>query len=96
MITKEDIQKLADLARIEVEEGEIERLRSSMEGILNYVSEVGKISSEENAETAPEAGPLRNVFREDGEPHESAAYTAGVLENAPETEGGYIKVKKIL
>ncbi|MBI2121057.1 MAG: Asp-tRNA(Asn)/Glu-tRNA(Gln) amidotransferase subunit GatC [Parcubacteria group bacterium] len=94
MITKEDIEKLADLARIEVEEGERERLRSSMEGILDYVSEVGKIS--DSSASAPDLGTLRNVFREDGEPHEGGAYTDSVLKNAPDTEGGYIKVKKIL
>lgn len=95
MITKEDIQNLADLARIEVAEGEMERLRSSMEGILNYVSEVREVSGEE-AEKTIEAGALRNVFREDAEPHEAGRYTNGVLKNAPDAEGGYLKVKKIL
>lgn len=97
MITTEDIESLANLARIDVKDEEKEHLRSSMEGILNYVSEVGKISSDDgSAVSAPEAGALRNVFREDGEPHESGIYTDGVLENAPGTEGEYIKVKKIL
>jgi aspartyl-tRNA(Asn)/glutamyl-tRNA(Gln) amidotransferase subunit C len=95
MINKEDIQNLADLARIEVAEGEMERLRSSMESILNYVSEVREVSAEE-AEKTVEIGTLRNVFREDTEPHEAARYTDGVLKNAPDTEGGYVKVKKIL
>lgn len=96
MITKEDIQNLADLARIEVAEGEMERLRSSMEGILNYVSEVCEVSGEEEAEKNIETGALRNVFREDAEPHEARRYTDGVLKNAPDKEGGYVKVKKIL
>jgi aspartyl-tRNA(Asn)/glutamyl-tRNA(Gln) amidotransferase subunit C len=95
MITKEDIQNLADLARIQVEEGEIERLRSSMEAILSYVSEVRAVSGEEVTNTL-EPGTLRNVFREDAEPHEAGRYTAGVLKNAPDKEGEYVKVKKIL
>lgn len=95
MITKQDIQNLADLARIEVAEGETERLRSSMEGILNYISEVREVSGGEVEKTL-EIGALRNVFREDGEPHEAGRYTDGVLENAPDKEGGYVKVKKIL
>ncbi len=95
MITKEDIQNLADLARIEVAEGEMERLRSSMEGILNYISEVREVSGEE-AEKTIETGALRNVFREDTEPHQQGQYTVGVLKNAPDKEGEYVKVKKIL
>lgn len=95
MITKEDIQNLADLSRIEVAEEETERLRSSMESILAYVSEVREISGEE-AEKTIEAGTLRNVFREDGEPHEAGKYTESVLKNAPDKEGEYVKVKKIL
>lgn len=95
MITQDDIQNLANLARIEVAEEETERLRSSMEGILDYISEVREVSSRQTEKT-PEAGVLRNVFREDGEPHEAGIYTEGVLANAPDKEGGYIKVKKIL
>ncbi len=95
MITKEDIQNLADLARIEVAEGEAERLRSSMESILNYVSEVREVSGEEMVNMV-EAGALRNVFREDGEPHAASQYTEGVLANAPSSEAGFVKVKKIL
>jgi aspartyl-tRNA(Asn)/glutamyl-tRNA(Gln) amidotransferase subunit C len=95
MITKEDIQNLADLARIEVREGEMERLRSSMEGIVNYVSEILEVSGEEVEKTI-EIGSLRNVFRDDTEPHEEGRYTDLVLANAPDKDGGYVKVKKIL
>lgn len=95
MITKEDIQNLADLARIEVAEGEIERFRSSIEDILGYISEVRTVSGEEVSNTLEE-GTLRNVFREDTEPHQADRFTSGVLKNAPSSEGGYVKVKKIL
>lgn len=95
MITKEDIQNLAELARIEVGEREIERFRSSIEDILGYVSEVRTVSGEEVSNTLSE-GALRNVFREDAEPHEAGQYTEGVLKNAPDKENGYLKVKKIL
>lgn len=95
MITKEDIQNLADLARIEVTEGEKEKLRASLEEILGYVSEVSEVSGEAVSGVL-ETATLRNVFREDGEPHESGRYTEGVLENSPDKEGGYLKVKKIL
>lgn len=39
---------------------------------------------------------VKNVMREDGEPHEPGKFTAILLKAAPKTEDGYIKVKKIL
>ena len=43
-----------------------------------------------------EAGTLRNVLREDKEPHESGQFTESILSEAPGKERGYFKVKKIL
>lgn len=93
MITNDDVKNLAELARIDIPEGEIENLRKDMEGVLAYVSEIQKVAGDKGEKEVLEH---RNVFREDGEPHEKGLYTKGVLENAPETEGDYIKVKKIL
>jgi aspartyl-tRNA(Asn)/glutamyl-tRNA(Gln) amidotransferase subunit C len=96
MITKEEVLKLADLARIEVSDNEVEGIRQKMGGILGYVSEVQNLSEEDGAELVPEAGENRNVFREDAEPHETGKYTESIIKNAPEKEGEYIKVRKIL
>lgn len=96
MITKEEVLKLADLARIEVFDNEVEGIRQKMEGVLGYVSEVQNLSEEDAISTIPEAGENRNVFREDTEPHETGKYTESIIKNAPEKEGNYIKVRKIL
>jgi len=94
MISKEDIKKLADLARIDVREDELENIRAKMEGVLSYVSEVQEITS--SAPTKEDVPVLHNVLREDGEPEISGSYTDAILANAPEKEGHYIKVRKIL
>lgn len=95
MVTKEDIEKLAALARIRLSEGEAEKLRGDVEAILGYVSQVQGISGE----TAPLGKSdlaVSTVMRGDGEPHESGIYTEMLVSSAPRREGGYIKVKKIL
>ncbi len=94
MISTEDIEKLAVLARISVSEGEKEGLRKDIEGILAYVGQIQKVSAE--LLEKKEAGALRNVMREDGEPHESGIFTDAFLSAAPQREGEYIRVKKIL
>ena len=95
MITKDDVQNLANLARIEVRDDEVEGIRQKMEGILAYVSEVQDLAKEETLDV-PDVGVNHNVLREDAEPHEGEKYTEAIIKNAPGKEGNYVKVKKIL
>lgn len=96
---KEKLLGLAKLARIGMSDEEAENLSHEFEAILAYVSDVKQITSTKhqilNKSEAPKP-EIRNVFREDGEPHESGVYTEKILEQAPAREGNYIKVKKIL
>lgn len=91
---KEDIEHLAKLARIRVTDEEATVLAESITGILGYVSEIEAITSEQTSEKT--VGPLYNVMRKDQEPHAEAMYTEDLLKLAPEREGQYVKVKKIL
>lgn len=91
---KKDIEHLAKLARIEVTDVEAEKLAGDITNVLTYVSHieavVGDVSSEKKV------GALYNVMREDGEPHEAGIYTEDLLNAAPERDGQYVKVKKII
>lgn len=93
MISKEEIEKLAELSRIEVTEDEKKKLINDIESILGYVSEIQEVAT---TEPVSEVGDLRNVMREDGEPHESGLYTKDIMKEVPKKEKGYLKVKKIL
>lgn len=92
-MNKEEVIRLSKLARIDIGDAEAESLAHEFEGILNYVSEVKKA---EGGSGDPEKPALRNVFRDDENPHESGLYTEALLNKAPAREGQYIKVKKIL
>ncbi len=92
MITKKDIQDLAVLARLEIEDSEAESLTAEIDSILGYVGQIQQISVAENADIPV----LKNVMREDVVTHESGEYTESVLGNAPAREKDYLKVKKIL
>ncbi len=91
---KEDIEHLALLARIEIPEAEATALAQDITGILGYVSEIDEITG--GADIPKEVGALYNVVREDTNPHEPGLYTDAILKSAPEREGNYIVVKKIL
>jgi len=87
-----DIKKLAKLSHIEVSEEEEESLKSDIDSILSYVQQIQDIS----AEITPEKGILRNVMREDNEPHEAGLYSKEILNEAPNVKDGYIEVRKII
>ncbi len=92
-IKLEDVKKLAELARIDISGEEAEELLKDMSSILNYVGEIKEASGKE---VAPEAGELRNIFREDKKPHDPGEYSRDLLDSAPKREDGYVKVKQIL
>lgn len=93
MISAKEIAKLAELARIEVNEEEAKSLAKDIEAILVYVKQVQDVSVQD---VERKDGALVNVIREDENPHESGAYTDALLAVAPERDGQYVKVKKIL
>jgi len=96
-IDKGEIEKLARLTRLAVSESEAEAFAKDIEKVLGYVSTIQKASTVESASfSAPSADALCNVMREDGEPHESGAYTEILMAEVPEKENGFMKVKKIL
>lgn len=94
-MNKDKVLGLAKLARIEVSDAEAENLSREFDSILGYV---GEVKSATKGEQVSDNNSLlvKNVLREDADPHESGIYTEKILSQAPEREGDYVKVKKIL
>ena len=95
---KEKVLKLAQLARVGISEEEAETLSSEFGTILDYVGEVKKLVGDVSVEATHFKSDFahRNILREDADAHESGIYTKEILKNTPQSEGEYLKVKKIL
>ena len=93
MATTEEVKKLAALARIRVEDSELEKFTSEFDAILKYV---GQLESLQLPASSSQPPALRNVMREDGEPHVSGAYTEKLAEQFPAREGDALSVKQII
>jgi aspartyl-tRNA(Asn)/glutamyl-tRNA(Gln) amidotransferase subunit C len=93
MISESEVQKLADLARIEVSEAERAEFQQEIDQILAYVSQ---LSGTENTPAQTTGGEHHNIFREDENAHESGAFTEDLLANAPAREGNYITIGKVI
>jgi aspartyl-tRNA(Asn)/glutamyl-tRNA(Gln) amidotransferase subunit C len=91
---RKDIEHLAKLSRIAVTDEEADALAKDITSILGYISEIEEITG--NKEEEKKVGALFNVMREDANPHEPGIYTEDLLNLAPERDGRYVKVKKIL
>ena len=94
MISREEVQKLAHLAHIAVEEGELDTFAREMDAILGYVSDIDTLVAKKGE--APEEPTLYNVMRDDEVTNTPSEYTEKILSNAPATDKGFIRVKKIL
>ena len=94
-----DIKKLASLARIDMNEAEMLEVAKSFDSILAYVGqvqEVSKLNSQKSLEKNSNDYFLSNVMREDNVTNKSGEYTDKILEQAPDSENGFIKVKQIM
>lgn len=101
MISKEEVKKLADMARMEVGDSEQEKLADEMDAILGYVGQVKSITQQEGAGSPPLVvrgglGGVINVLREDADPIPAETSNQELIAEFPEKEGNYLKVKKIL
>ena len=84
MITKEEVQHLATLARLELSDTEMEGLQKDISNILDYVGQVSAVSM---GDAAPKAPVQRNVLLGKEE----------LLREAfPKREGAYNVVRKII
>ncbi len=93
MATSDEVAKLASLARIEVPEGERETFAKEFDAILAYVGQLDGLTATDAVHALP---VVRNVFREDKNPHESGMYTKKITEQFPKRDGDYLSVKPIL
>ncbi len=86
-----DVEKLAELAKIELSLDEKKNLLSDMEGILSYVKQIQEVNIEE---IKPEY-EHRNIWREDK--IEERDFSGDLIkEQFPESQDGFVKVKKIM
>ena len=92
-ITKEEVQKVAHLARLELNEDEITSHAEQLEKILGYIRQLEKIDTD-NVPCTTRAIEVINVFRKDAKKNSDCKEE--LLELGPSREDKYFKVPKII
>jgi aspartyl-tRNA(Asn)/glutamyl-tRNA(Gln) amidotransferase subunit C len=94
MITVTEIEKLAQLARIKIDDSEKQGLTKEIDSILAYIDQIKAATV--NIDHTPIVGDLHNVFRDDVSRNISPEDREGILKEAPDREGDFFAVKKII
>ena len=94
-ISAEDVTKVADLARLTIDDDLRDKLSVQIGNILNYVDTLEKVDTC-GIEPTFHALSLFNAFREDEVKPRQGSGTEKALSNAPQKEEGCFVVPKII
>jgi aspartyl-tRNA(Asn)/glutamyl-tRNA(Gln) amidotransferase subunit C len=89
----DQVRHVAKLARLAIPEQRLHQLTGQLESILAYVQKITNVDVQ-GIEPMAHALPLHNVLREDAV--EPALSIEKVLQNAPDTDGNFFKVPKVI
>jgi aspartyl-tRNA(Asn)/glutamyl-tRNA(Gln) amidotransferase subunit C len=91
-ISREDVLHVSKLARLELSEAEVEKFTVQLGDILEYISKLDELDTENVPPTA-HVLEITNVFRED---KVNAPRIDSIEEMAPEFDKGHFLVPKVI
>lgn len=92
-LTKDDVLKVAHLARLEFKETEIERFREDLNNILSFIEKLQEVETE-GIEPLYQVNNLENILRSD---RVKASLDRDLaIKNAPQKDEGMIIVPKVV
>ncbi|MFL0357406.1 Asp-tRNA(Asn)/Glu-tRNA(Gln) amidotransferase subunit GatC [Erythrobacter sp. GH1-10] len=97
-VDKQTVAKIASLARIRMTDEELERMVPELNGILNWVEQLGEVDVEG---IEPMSAVIPNTLRlrddvVDADPLTGGGKRDDVLANAPAAEHGFFGVPKVI
>jgi aspartyl-tRNA(Asn)/glutamyl-tRNA(Gln) amidotransferase subunit C len=96
-ISREDVERVAELAYLDLSEAELEMYRKQIDEILEYI---GKLNELDTATVEPMAQVLAEAQSTDATLREDVVVPCGVaseiLQQAPDPEPPYFRVPKVI
>lgn len=94
-LTRQEIEHVAKLARLELSEEEIVKYGAQLSGVLSYIDQLREVDTANVAPTAQVTG-LENAWREDVVEDWNPLERQSALKLAPELEDFQLKVRGVL
>ena len=92
-LSAEEVRKVADLARLELSEADVEIMARQLSAIIDYINQLQQVNTD-GVEPLAHAVELTDVFRDDV-PAPSLTVDKA-LANAPQRQGDYYAVPAVL
>ncbi len=92
-IGRNEVEYVANLARLQLDNGEIDEFAQQLSDILLYVDKLSEVDTD-NVEPLAHAVEMNNAFRDDKVLRKSSKEAA--LANAPDKDDDYFKVPRII
>ncbi len=96
MIKKEEVQRIAKLARLELTEAETEKMQKDLSGVLDYFDVLKKAPKPTMQAVIKKTEAKNNGLRKDEVKERPASLANNLVASAPDKQDGYFKVKAIL
>jgi len=95
MISKEEVQHIAKLARLRLEEDEAAKYQQDLSQILDYFDILKEVNTD-SVEPMTHSVHHENIAREDVPQREDPDVISRMMQLLPAMKGGFLKVKTIL
>jgi aspartyl-tRNA(Asn)/glutamyl-tRNA(Gln) amidotransferase subunit C len=92
-ITLDQVRHVAKLARLALPEEKLAKFTGQLESILEYIDKINEVDTK-GVEPMAHALPISNALRDDVV--QPSLPVEKVLMNAPETDGAFFKVPKVI
>jgi aspartyl-tRNA(Asn)/glutamyl-tRNA(Gln) amidotransferase subunit C len=95
MLSKEEVVKIAKLARLELTEEEIEKMRKDLSGILDHFNSLQKVKEKPQGIVLSETAKGARLARQDQAVPQTLETNKNIIESFPDKKGTHNKVKAI-
>lgn len=94
-ITEQQVEHVAELAKLEFPKDELGKFTTQLGSIIDMFEDLAAVDTD-GVEPMTSATDRINVMREDNAVRSSKEEREAILKNAPDTDGGYIRVPAII
>lgn len=95
MINREEVKHISKLARLNLSEKEESQMEKELSAILDYIEKLKKADIKD-VEPTSHSIPVKNILRKDQELEKDSHTREKLIDQFPEKQDNYLKVKSIL
>ncbi|MBW6440971.1 Asp-tRNA(Asn)/Glu-tRNA(Gln) amidotransferase subunit GatC [Patescibacteria group bacterium] len=94
-ISIEEVKHIADLARIELTAQETKKFASELSDVLGYIDQLSEVDTSKIEPVSQVTGTI-NAIRDDAKEDSDPDARKALIDNFPNKDGDYIKVKQVM